>query len=254
MAWRDTRSSVREGTAAARTVAHADDAKSRTDEASQLARRGFPRKVLVGAALAALVVVAVVVVVLQSGDSEKQPVAAAPSPGPAPSEVLEQPSPADELAQSQPSGVWRAQVIGRTRILRDGSREPLTSKEKATRWTFTSQNCTDSSCLGTVSSTTGADFPYTWNGRKLVVERGVITDKGNKVACVDNVTGVPSPISEAAAIDTFTYSYGPFNGTPDQMTSKLKIKVETEYFGTCAPTPKDTVGFLEDQVITPLEG
>jgi serine/threonine-protein kinase len=256
MAWKDTRGSTRSVITTTRSMVHADDAKSRTDDAHSAARRGFPRKLLIGGAVLALVVVGGVVAVFAlNGDdsptSAGRAVAVVPTPSVSP--VAEEPTPEDVLAESLPTGLWRAQIVGRSKVLRDGTTQPFDYHEKATRWTFASDACTAHVCTGTVSSTSGSDFDYTWNGRKLVVVREGLTSTSDKAACVDTETGEPVPITEAAARDTFDYAFSPFTGSATSMTSKLVIQVSTEYFGTCKPTPKDTVRFLEEQVITQLQ-
>lgn len=256
MAWKEARGSTRVVVAVARSVAHSDDAKSRTHDASSLARRGFPRKLLIGGIALALVVVGGVVAVFALGGEDSSPAkrtALIDVPSPSISAAAAGPSPEETMASSQPAGVWRAQVVGRTSVTRSGATKPYRHKEKATRWTFSSDSCNAAGCSGKVSSNSGSDFDYTWNGRKLVVVRKGLTSTTDKLACVDPDTGQPVPIADAAARDTYTYAFAPFTGSATSMTSRIIVNVSTEFFGTCKATPDDTVKFIEDQVIAQLQ-
>ena len=157
---------------------------------------------------------------------------------------------AETITQTQPTGRWRAQVIGRSQLLRSGVRVPLDYRQQPTRWTFTSDSCSADGCTGTVSSSSGQDFPYTWDGRKLVVVRQ-LTDESGKVACFDE-TGDSVPIGEGAAAHTYRYSFGSFAGSANRLTSRLVIEISTEFSGSCQATPDDALTYVEDQVLTKL--
>jgi hypothetical protein len=256
MAWKDARGSTHVVVSTVRHVAHSDDAKSRTHDASQLARKGFPRKLLVGGTSLGLVVAAVVVALAVNGRGDDPPrqiaavggtsVSAAPSPSSEPAVA----SPEDVMAQSQPSGVWKAQTIGRFSINRAGARKKTTYKDKATRWTLTSSSCTADGCTGTIASTSGNSFVYQWSGQRLVVTREDETFVDKKRACVDLDTGEVMPIAQSAARVTYHYVFGAFHGTGGTMTSRVTTTFTYEFFGDCHATPDDTMTYLEDQVIT----
>jgi hypothetical protein len=101
-----------------------------------------------------------------------------------------------------------------------------------------------------VSSSSGQDFPYTWDGRELVVVRQ-LTDESGKLACSDD-SGDPVPISEGAATHTYRYSFGSFAGSADRLTSRLVIEISTEFSGSCLASPEDPLTYVEDQVLTRL--
>ncbi len=157
---------------------------------------------------------------------------------------------AETITQTQPTGRWRAQVIGRSQLLRSGVRVPLDYRQQPTRWTFTHDSCSADGCTGTVSSSSGQDFAYSWDGRALVVDRRP-TDESGKVACSDD-SGDSVPISEGAATHTYRYSFGSFAGSADRLTSRLVIEISTEFSGSCQATPDDPLTYVEDQVLTKL--
>jgi hypothetical protein len=127
---------------------------------------------------------------------------------------------------------------------------PLDYRQQPTRWTFTSDSCSADGCTGTVSSSSGQDYPYTWDGRELVVVRQ-LTDESGKLACADG-SGDSVPISEGAATHTYRYSFGSFAGSANQLTSRLVIEISTEFSGSCQATPDDPLTYVEDQVLTKL--
>lgn len=157
----------------------------------------------------------------------------------------------EEITRSQPTGQWRAQIIGRSSLLRSGARAPLDYRQQPNTWTFTSESCSADGCTGTVASSSGRDFPYTWDGRELVVDRRLLTDESDKLACSDE-TGDPVPISEAAAIHTYRYSFGSFAGSTSRLVSRVVIEISTEFIGSCGATPDDAITYVEDQVLTKL--
>ena len=156
----------------------------------------------------------------------------------------------ETITQSQPTGRWRAQVIGRSKLLRSGVRAPLDYRQQPTTWTFASESCSADGCTGTVSSSGGQVFSYTWDGRELVVARR-LTDTSGKVACFDE-SGDSVPIAEGAAAHTYRYSFGSFAGSAERLTSRLVIEISTEFSGSCQATPDDALTYVEDQVLTKL--
>jgi hypothetical protein len=154
---------------------------------------------------------------------------------------------AEKITQTQPTGRWRAQVIGRSQLLRSGVRTALDYRQQPTTWTFTQDSCS-AECTGTVSSSSGQDFAYTWDGRELVVVRR-LTDESGKVACFDE-SGESVPISEGAATHRYRYSFGSFAGSADRLTSRLVIEISTEFSGSCQASPDDALTYVEDQVLT----
>ena len=157
----------------------------------------------------------------------------------------------ETITSWQPTGQWRAQVIGRSSLLRSGERAPLDYRQQPNMWTFTSESCSADGCTGTVSSSSGRDFPYAWDGRELVVDRRLLTDKSGMLACTDE-TGEAVPISEGAAVHTYRYRFGSFVGSADRLASRVVIEISTEFIGSCQATPDDAITYVEDQVLTKL--
>ena len=155
----------------------------------------------------------------------------------------------ETITESQPTGQWRAQLVGRSSLLRSGERVKLDYRQQPTIWTFTSRSCDARGCTGTVSSSSGRDFTYVWDGRELVVDRHLLTDESGKLACLDG-KGESLPSSSAAAIQTYRYSFGSFAGTADRMTSRVVIEIATEFIGSCREAPDDPLTYVEDQVLT----
>ena len=124
-------------------------------------------------AVLGLVAVGALAAYLLIGDG--QPTSSVSSP-PDEVEVLS----VETITQSQPTGRWRAQVIGESQLLRSGVRVPLDYRQQPTKWTFNTDSCSADGCTGTVSSSSGQEFPYAWDGRELVVVRQ-LTDTSGKV-------------------------------------------------------------------------
>ena len=155
-----------------RTTAHRDDAKARTDDASAAARRGFPRKLLVGGGALVLVAVAGCSRSPQSGeDGGTTPlaVAAAADPTSAAPSASEDPEPTPEeiLAGSVPTGKWKMVQTFKYSIQRDGQRSQSWSYDPITRtWKFPPADCTAAACSGSLRSSSGSTFEFTWDGKR----------------------------------------------------------------------------------------
>jgi hypothetical protein len=250
MAWKDTRATTRTIVATARTVAHADDAKSRAHEASSLTGRGFPTKLVAGGAAVGLAVVGFVAFSSRGDDQrDKAALATATAPSTSSSPTDQEPSPAEVLAESQPGGEWRAQTFGRSLVTRGGTTQPQTYKNKPVTWTFTSTSCAADQCGGAISSTSGNTFDYVWNGRTLKVTSPELSWKDPKEACVDQVTGQPMPIEESAAVLSYHQRVGSLTGSAAKLTGPVVTTVHYKFFGTCEPGDKDAVKYIEEIVI-----
>lgn len=240
MAWKETRGSSRVVLAAARHVAHADDAKARSDEATRLPTRSLRPRVLAGAG-AAVIVLALIAFLTLRGGADDTPSAALVKSTPSASATPTGPSPADVLEESHPSGVWKLVIVGRTSTTRGGTTKPLKERSDAVEWTFPAASCSDTLCSGTINSSSGRKFPFTWDGHRLVVTRSDQVERGKKSACVDTVTGEVQPIASSAARPTYHRSYGPFKGSPERMTGAATVRTSYEFFGDCTPGPSDEV-------------
>ena len=61
------------------------------------------------------------------------------------------------------------------------------------------RTCSETQCSGTISSSSGKTFAFSWDGRKLVVTRENTTRRDKKQACVNKETGEVQPIETSAA-------------------------------------------------------
>ncbi len=257
MAWKDPRGSGSAVVAvAARTTAHRDDAKARTDDASAAARRGFPRKLLVGGGALVLVAGAVVFAVSQSGEDSDTPlaVAAAADPTSAAPSASEDPEPTPEevLAGSVPTGKWKMVQTFKYSIQRNGQRSQSWSYDPINRtWKFPPADCTAAACTGTLRSSSGSTFEFTWDGKRLAVGERRSTERVAKAACVNTETGVEQPIALSAVRRTYHYDIPAFRGTGSRMVTDMVTRVTREWFGDCSEGPLDVVRLYERRVMTP---
>ena len=252
MAWEETRGSSRGVLAGARHVAHADDAKGRSDEASRLPARSLRPRVLAGAGAALVVLALIAFLLLQGGDKSTDRAALVDAP-PTPSSSPTGPSPAAVLEESAPTGVWKVVVVGRTLTTRGGQTKPLKQREDPLLWTFPAAACSDTECSGTLSSSSGKDFSFTWDGRALTVAREDAVYRNKKEACIDTETGVVQPIEQSAARITWHYHYNPFVGSASRLVGTSVTRTTYEFFGTCEPHDSDTVKATYEWRMTPAE-
>jgi hypothetical protein len=271
MGWADPRGSA--ATSAAVRLAFDDpaSAKSRSDESSQHsssrgARRGLrSNKLVVAGAAGSVLVVLVVVTVLASlgggDDKSGEPAAADPTvsedrpstsagPSTSPTPTVD---PVAAVAAGEPTGIWRLVRQPTTDTWRNGTVHPSTDKPVRTRWTFTSDGCAADQCTGSIDSSSGSSFTYTWDGA-LAIAGFSLVDTFPKDACTDDVTGDALPIDESASIITFTYDIGPMTGSATELTAKESTAVSYKFFGTCHPNPDDLMSFEIDRTLTQLSG
>jgi tRNA A-37 threonylcarbamoyl transferase component Bud32 len=105
------------------------------------------------------------------------------------------------FADAAPDGPW---TLTSTIISSEFDGEKPGQKDTFT-WTFDS-TCAGYSCSGGISSSSGRQYKYTWNGKILTVSPPAKLVQ--KETCVDPVTGQETPGSSATA--TFVLSYTPF--------------------------------------------
>jgi hypothetical protein len=252
VAWEETRGAARVAAGSAHRLAHADDAKSRVDEATRLPTRSLRPRVLAGAGAGMAVLALVAFLAMRGGGGgETQPAAAAKVTAP-PSATPDEPSPAEVLAQSLPTGAWRIVVKDGKQIRRNGTTSPVEVRD-VDSWTFPAADCSDSVCSGAIENSSGKPFPFTWNGRKLDVTRPDTVSTDKKRACIDLDTGEVLPIEESASRLTYHYVFEPFMGTAQRMTSLETIRVSYEFFGTCHTTPNDAVRYTYRWTMTPAK-
>lgn len=180
------------------------------DQVSTAAR--FSRKQLgLAAAVAAAVFVGggVAVAGLGGGAGDPgaalEPVAGGTSPsGSVSQEPSDEPSedPQPTFEELSPSGRWDyKQITVSSDFPGDKPGDVVTR-----RWTF-EPKCGQRQCKGTIKSSSGSVFPYTWDDKLLVVRppnKGVTITEG---LCVDDQTGKEVPGSHFK--QTFTYSLSP---------------------------------------------
>jgi hypothetical protein len=241
MSWEETRGSARVAVGAARQVAHADDAKSRVDEATRLPTKSLRPRVLTAVGAGAAVLGLVAFLAFRGGDAAEADRAAPGDERPSPSSAPSEPTPAEVLAQSQPSGEWNLVIFDRTVVLRDGTTTRSKARSERATWTFPAVACSDTLCSGTITSSSGREFPFTWNGGRLKVTRPDKVERDVKRPCVDTVTGEEEPIAESAFRTTNHYTLKPFTGTASRMTAQATTRVTFEVFGTCKVSPQDAV-------------
>ena len=257
MAWEETRGTTTRVVVAARRVAHVDDAKSRADEATHLPVRSVRPRVLVGAGASVVVLALVAFLAFRGGADPADPAALTAAVGataPAtPSATPSEPTPADVLTEAAPSGVYRLVIVGRTTTTRGGSTTPLKERDDPKKWTFPAAECSDTQCSGTITSSSGNTFPFTWNGRRLTITHPDDSSRNKKEACVDTETGAVMPIAESAARVTWHYHYGSFVGTADRLVGTSVTRTTYEFFGTCEPAPDDQVKAVYEWRLTPVQ-
>ena len=200
MAWKDPRGSGSAVVAvAARTTAHRDDAKARTDDASAAARRGFPRKLLVGGGALVLVAGAVVFAVSSRARTAETPlaVAAAADPTSAAPSASEDPEPTPEevLAGSVPTGKWKMVQTFKYSIQRNGQRSQSWSYDPINRtWKFPPADCTAAACRARLRSSSGSTFEFTWDGKRWQSGSGARRSAWPRRPASTPETGVEQPI------------------------------------------------------------
>ncbi len=200
-----------------------------------------------GAALAVLGLVAFLV--MRGGDAE-EPAAAPAEPTADASAEPAEPSRAEVLAASVPVGEWRVVAVASKQFQRNGASSPIEGRDVNT-WTFPAADCADTACAGTLQSSSGRSFAFTWDGRRLEVTRTETVSRDKKRACIDRGTGQVLPIEESAARVTYRYSYTPFRGSAEEMTSRQTTRLSYEFFGTCEPGPTDVVRYTWLWTMTP---
>jgi hypothetical protein len=149
--------------------------------------------------------------------------------------------------------VWKVVAVGRTSTTRGGATKPLRQRGDPVEWTFPAAACSDTQCSGTITSSSGRKFPFTWDGHRLVVTHKDLVERGNKSACVDTVTGEVQPIASSADRVTYHRSYGPFKGSPERMTGAATVRISYEFFGDCTPSPSDEVKDTYVWVLTAID-
>ena len=196
MAWEETRGTSRVALAAARHVAHADDAKTRTDEATRLPVRSPRPRLLVGAGAALVVLALVAFLALRGGADDTRAAALVKHPFGLPAAVG--PSPPRFSGNHIPLGCgsWSSSAAPST--TRGGTTKPLKG-EGGPVMDLPAASCSDTRCTGTITSSSGRTFPFTWDGHRLVVTHSDLLERGKKSACVDTVTGEVQPIALSAA-------------------------------------------------------
>lgn len=256
MAWKDARGSTRVAVTGVRQVAHADDsgsrAKSRHDESTRAAQRSLSPRVLVGAGAVLVVLALVAFLAFRGGDSGVAAGTPSTTPAPTASASPTGPSPVEVLTASAPAGTWKLVMVGRSTTTRGGKTTPFHARGQATTWTFPAAQCSDQSCEGVITSSSGRTFPFTWDGNRLVVTHDDTVRHDKKRACIDNDTGQVLPIDESAATATYHDRFSPFKGSADRLVSTDRIRTTYEFFGTCHPGPDDTVLTVYDWVLTPV--
>jgi hypothetical protein len=209
--------------------------------------------VLTAVGVGVALVVLVAFLMLRGGDAAEADRAALVDEVATPSATPSEPTPADVLAESQPSGEWKLVIFDRTVVQRDGTTRQSKAKSEPATWTFPAVACSDTQCSGTITSSSGREFPFTWNGDRLRVTQSEKVERDVKRPCVDTVTGEEEPIALSAFRTTNHYSLKPFTGTASRMTAQATTHVTYEVFGTCKVSPQDAVLGTYEWVMTPRD-
>ena len=250
MSWEETRGSARVAVGSARQFAHVDDAKSRADEATRLPTKSLRPRLLTGVGAGAAVLGLVAFLAFRGGDAAEADRAVVADPKASPSATPQGPTPAEVLAESQPTGEWKLVIFDRTVVQRDGTTKRLNARSEGATWTLPAAACSDTQCSGVITSSSGREFPFTWNGDRLKVTRPEKVERDVKRPCVDTVTGEEKPIAESAFRTTNHYTLKPFTGSAGRMTAQATTRVTYEVFGTCKVSPQDAVLGTYDWVMT----
>ena len=108
----------------------------------------------------------------EDGGTTPLAVAAAADPTSAAPSASEDPEPTPEevLAGSVPTGKWKMVQTFKYSIQRDGQRSQSWSYDPITRtWKFPPADCTAAACSGSLRSSSGSTFEFTWDGKQLAV-------------------------------------------------------------------------------------
>src|SRR5262249_50375832 len=105
----------------------------------------------------------------------------------------------------------------------------------ANTWTFHGGQCTGDTCTGTITSTSGRKFKYTWADEVLTVV--VPPTRTNHATCYDDLTHQPVPKSEASFNEVQRDTLSPFHGTDTRKTSNFSESASYKFFGNCSESP-----------------
>ncbi len=100
-----------------------------------------------------------------------------------------------ELEAGLPDGQWS---LVSTIVSTDFTDEAVGDSTRSV-WTLSPTCPSLKDCGGTVSSTSGSTFAFTWTGDRIVVSRQGRTSGSEQTVCIDTVTGLETPGSSARA-------------------------------------------------------
>jgi hypothetical protein len=209
--------------------------------------------VLAGAGVAVVVLALIAFLALRGGDDPAPRAATVGGPATPSSSAPPEPTAAEVLEESAPSGVYKVVIVGVSTTTRGGQTSPLKERDDPLTWTLPAAACSDTQCSGTISSSSGNTFPFSWDGHRLVVVRTQDQSRDKKRACVDRVTGEVRPIESSAARATYHYHYGALKGSADRLVGTSVTRTTYEFFGDCTPGPSDTVKATYEWRMTPVE-
>lgn len=172
------------GGAAAPTVV-VDSATLASPGLAKAAGSGTRRLVTLGAAAAVVIAGATAATFALTDESSHDPESAGPSASASPAAEEEDVPPPPTLEDQSPSGRFKF-----TRILVSSTYDQQLPRRESRAWTLDLRRCQeDQVCSGTIESSSGSTFKYSWNGKRF----DVTPPKGGKSVfegpCVDEVTG-----------------------------------------------------------------
>ncbi|QZY30466.1 serine/threonine-protein kinase [Nocardioides coralli] len=229
------------GGAAAPTVV-VDAARVVGSPVAETVKRGTRRLVAIGAGAVLVVVGGTAATIALTGDDGDAPEAVAPvAAGESAAAEEEEPPTLEELT---PSGRF---AFTRTRVA--STYDPPGQKQETTRWALDVRRCQgEEVCSGSIKSSSGSTFKYTWNGKRLDVTPPKNGRDVYEGLCVDTVTGEESPGTWGRATTVVTWL--PLrtvkvdeSGFPVRLTGTQKWRTTYEGLTDCDDSPADTATY-----------
>jgi serine/threonine-protein kinase len=175
------------------------------------------------------------------------PAAAAPAVPSSSASPVSDDSPSPSPAALVPQGVWQIATTKAVVTQRSGAKKKQSNGDPSI-WTFSPSQCTGSTCVGTISSSSGRTFPYRWDGKALRVTAPRIVSP--HAACLFGDTGKPEPKSEGNATVIINQKIGPFTGSTTRMTATDRETHKYVFYGDCTTSPTDTMSGESTFVLT----
>lgn len=156
------------------------------------------------------------------------------------------------LEQSMPTGryYWRGRPPEFTR--RDGGVRQITAMEGT--WTFVPTGCAPELCTGSVKSSSGSTYDFTWDGSAMVLKRKA--ERLPIAGCADSATGRTLSTTDSASTEQRTYDVGPVAVTtnrPGEPPARLAFEYRTRASSKsrdCRGGPDAPISWTQEIVLT----